>query len=245
MRKLLQSQRELRHKRASAIKKGSVALLDIGTSKIVCLVITFVNERDNHFKSLEKEGANDISFRVIGASTTKSRGIRFGEIYEMGEAERAVRTVVQRAQKMAGGLIENIFLTFSGGNPKSSILKTSINFQKKEISELDIGHVLSKINLDYFQDDKEIIHALPVNFSVDDKHGYMDPRGITGSQLAVDVHALGIKNSVIQNMVNCLSKCDLSLSGIAYAPYLSGLSSLLDDEKSLSKFDHFPLYPNL
>jgi cell division protein FtsA len=98
---------------------------------------------------------------------------------------------------------------------------------------LDIGHVLSKINLDYFQDNKEIIHALPVNFSVDDKHGYMDPRGITGSQLAVDVHALGIKNSVIQNMVNCLSKCDLSLSGIAYAPYLSGLSSLLDDEMQL------------
>ena len=61
----------------------------------------------------------------------------------------------------------------------------------------------------------------------------MDPRGITGSELAVDVHALGIKNSVIQNMVNCLNKCDLSLSGIAYAPYLAGLSSLLEDEMQL------------
>ena len=114
MRKLLQSQRELRYKRASAIKKGNVALLDIGTSKIVCLVITFLNDNEKHFKSSATESANNFSFRVIGASTTKSRGIKFGEIYEMGEAERAVRTVVQRAQKMAGCLIENIFLTFSG-----------------------------------------------------------------------------------------------------------------------------------
>ena len=233
MRKLLQSQRELRYKRASALKKGNVALLDIGTSKIVCLVITFLNDNEKHFKSSENDRVNNFSFRVIGASTTKSRGIKFGEIYEMGEAERAVRTVVQRAQKMAGCLIENIFLTFSGGNPKSSILNTSINLQKKEITELDIGHVLSKINLDNLQENREVIHALPVNFSVDNKHGYMDPRGITGSDLSVDVHALGIKNSLIQNMVNCLNKCDLSLSGIAYAPYLSGLSSLLEDEMQL------------
>ena len=123
-----------------------------------------MNDNDKHVKSFEKERVDNVSFRVIGASTTKSRGIRFGEIYEMGEAERAVRTVVQRAQKMAGCLIENIFLTFSGGNPKSSILKTSIKLQKKEITELDIGHVLSKINLDKLQENKEIIHALPVNF---------------------------------------------------------------------------------
>ena len=207
--------------------------LDIGTSKIVCLVITFLNDNQKYFKNSENERTNNFSFRVVGASTTKSRGIKFGEIYEMGEAERAVRTVVQRAQKMAGCLIENIFLTFSGGNPKSSILKTSINLQKKEITELDIGHVLSKINLDNLQENREVIHALPVNFSVDNKHGYMDPRGITGSDLSVDVHALGIKKSLIQNMVNCLNKCDLSLSGIAYAPYLSGLSSLLEDEMQL------------
>jgi cell division protein FtsA len=233
LRKLLQSQRELRQKRVAAIKRGKVALLDIGTSKIVCLVLTFVEDSKSHLLNSDQRTNSHISFRVVGASTTKSRGVRFGEIHEMEEAERAVRTVVQRAQKMAGGLIENVFLTFSGGNPKSKILKSFIDLQKKEVTESDIGHVLSKINLDHLQENKEIIHALPVNFSVDDRHGYMDPRGITGSKLAVDVHALEIQNASIQNMVNCLNKCDLSLSGIAYAPYLSGLSSLLEDEMQL------------
>ena len=57
MRKLLQSQRELRYKRASAIKKGNVALLDIGTSKIVCLVITFLNDNEKHFKRQGKSSS--------------------------------------------------------------------------------------------------------------------------------------------------------------------------------------------
>ena len=88
MRKLLQSQRQLRRKRLSAIKKGIVALIDVGSSKVMCLVISIeaVNQVNKFGNNKEKEG---MSFRVIGASTTKSRGIRYGEIYEMREAESA------------------------------------------------------------------------------------------------------------------------------------------------------------
>ena len=78
----------------------------------------------------------------------------------------------------------------------------------------------------------EIIHALPVNFSIDDKHGYMDPRGISGSKLSVDVNIVSIKSDIIKNMVSCLNKCDLSLAGIALAPYV-GQSSLLEDEMQI------------
>ena len=74
---------------------------------------------------------------------------------------------------------------------------------------------------------------MPVNFSIDDKHGYMDPRGISGANLSVDVNTVSIQSDIIKNMVSCLNKCDLSLAGIAIAPYLSGLSSLLEDEMQL------------
>ena len=47
----------------------------------------------------QKINSPGVTFRVIGASTTKSRGIRFGEIYEMREAESAIRTVIQRLRK--------------------------------------------------------------------------------------------------------------------------------------------------
>ena len=232
MRKLLQSQRQLRQKRLTAIKKGTVALIDLGSSKVMCLVLSLTDANQiNSFS--EDKSRPGVTFRVIGASTTKSRGIRFGEIYEMREAESAIRTVIQRAQKMAGCLIENVFLTFSSATQKSTLISSSIDFAQKEVSETDIGHALSNLNIVNDDQKKEIIHALPVNFSIDNKHGYMDPRGISGTNLSVDVNTISIQSDIIKNMVSCLNKCDLSLAGIAIAPYLSGLSSLLEDEMEL------------
>ena len=72
-----------------------------------------------------------------------------------------------------------------------------------------------KAKLVYDDFKREIIHALPVNFSVDGKHGYMDPRGISGAKLSVDVNIVSIQSTIIKNMVSCLNKCDLSLAGIA------------------------------
>ena len=232
MRKLLQSQRQLRQKRLTAIKKGTVALIDLGSSKVMCLVLSLTDANQiNSFS--EDKSRPGVTFRVIGASTTKSRGIRFGEIYEMREAESAIRTVIQRAQKMAGCLIENVFLTFSSATQKSTLISSSIDFAQKEVSEMDIGHALSSLNIVNDDLTREIIHALPVNFSIDNKHGYMDPRGISGTNLSVDVNTISIQSDIIKNMVSCLNKCDLSLAGIAIAPYLSGLSSLLEDEMEL------------
>ncbi len=232
MRKLLQSQRQLRLKRLAAIKKGTVALIDLGSSKVMCLVVSLTDlNQINSFSTGKLHGG--LSFRVIGASTTKSRGIRNGEIYEMREAERAIRTIIQRAQKMAGCLIENVFLTFSSGTQKSALISSSINFIQREVTKADIGHALSKLNLAHDDFEREIVHALPVNFSVDGKHGYMDPRGISGAQLSVDVNIVSIQSAIIKNMVSCLNKCDLSLAGIVLAPYGSGQSSLLEDEMQL------------
>ncbi len=232
MRKLLQSQRQLRQKRLTAIKKGTVALIDLGSSKVMCLVLSLTDANQINSFSDDKSRAG-VTFRVIGASTTKSRGIRFGEIYEMREAESAIRTVIQRAQKMAGCLIENVFLTFSSATQKSTLISSSIDFAQKEVSEMDIGHALSSLNIVNDDLTREIIHALPVNFSIDNKNGYMDPRGISGTNLSVDVNTISIQSDIIKNMVSCLNKCDLSLAGIAIAPYLSGLSSLLEDEMEL------------
>lgn len=232
MRKLLQSQRQLRQKRLTAIKKGTVALIDLGSSKVMCLVLS-LTDANQIISFSDDKPRSGVTFRVIGASTTKSRGIRFGEIYEMREAESAIRTVIQRAQKMAGCLIENVFLTFSSATQKSTLISSSIDFAQKEVSEMDIGHALSSLNIVNDDLTREIIHALPVNFSIDNKHGYMDPRGISGTNLSVDVNTISIQSDIIKNMVSCLNKCDLSLAGIAIAPYLSGLSSLLEDEMEL------------
>ena len=98
---LYQSQRTMRAMRQAALQRGVVAVLDIGTTKIACLILQF----DGYDRGGAADGVGSLAgqsdFRVIGAATTRSRGVRLGEIDSMGETERAIRTAVQAAQKMA------------------------------------------------------------------------------------------------------------------------------------------------
>ena len=79
---LYQSQRAMRNMRRAAMQRGVIAILDIGTSKIACLVLRFDGDGTVGDDSLGPM-AGQSSFRVIGAATTRSRGVRFGEISVM------------------------------------------------------------------------------------------------------------------------------------------------------------------
>ena len=82
---LYESQRAMRNMRKAAMQRGVVAVLDVGTSKIACLVLRF----DGTERLSEADGigamAGQAGFRVIGAATTRSRGVRFGEVSAMAE----------------------------------------------------------------------------------------------------------------------------------------------------------------
>src|SRR5690606_8009052 len=118
MTELYQSQRAMRNMRGAAMQRGVIAILDVGTSKISCLVLRF-----DGGETLREDGMGSLAgqsqFRVIGAATTRSRGLRFGEIDAMQEAERAIRTAVQAAQKMAGVRVDHVIACLSGANPRS------------------------------------------------------------------------------------------------------------------------------
>jgi cell division protein FtsA len=94
---LYQTQRAMRNMRRAAMQRGVIAILDIGSSKVACLILRF----DGFETQRDVDGvgpmAGQASFRVIGAATTRSRGVRFGEIAVMNETERAIRTAVQSA----------------------------------------------------------------------------------------------------------------------------------------------------
>ena len=115
---LYDTQRAMRNMRQAAIQRGVIAILDVGTSKIACLVLKFDGDEVDR-----SEGIGGLlgqsRFRVIGAATTRSRGVRFGEISAMQETERAIRTALKAAQKMAQIRVDHVIACFSGALPRS------------------------------------------------------------------------------------------------------------------------------
>ena len=168
MNELYQSQRAMRAMRNIAMQRGIIAVLDVGTSKVACLILRF--DRPSDLGSAETLGslAGQSSFRVIGASTTRSRGIRFGEIESMAETERTIRTALQAAQKMASVRVDHVIACFSGAAPRSYGVFGEVQIENEVVHAQDIGRVLAECDLPDFGENRAVLHAQPVNFTLDE-----------------------------------------------------------------------------
>ncbi|GFE63562.1 cell division protein FtsA [Litoreibacter roseus] len=228
-----QSQRAMRNKRQTAMQRGVVAVLDVGSSKIACLVLRFDGPEAFRDSDGISSLAGQSSFRVIGAATTRSRGVRFGEIDAIHETERAIRTAVQAAQKMANVRVDHVIACFSGARPRSYGLAGQVELDDGTVSDNCVARVLASCDVPDYGSDREILHAQPVNFAVDYRSGLGDPRGQAGNALSVDMHMLTVDRSPIENLLYCIKRCDLDLAGIASSSYAAGISSLVEDEQEL------------
>lgn len=230
---LYHSQRAMRNKRKAAMQRGLVAVLDVGSSKIACLILRF----DGSEQFGEADGISSLagqsSFRVIGAATTRSRGVRFGEIEAMSETERAIRTAVQAAQKMAGVRVDHVIACFAGARPRSYGLTGTVELEDGTVRDNCVARVLASCDIPDYGAEREILHAQPVNFAVDHRSGLADPRGQVGNALSVDLHMLSVDRAPIENLLYCIKRCDLELAGLASSSYAAGISSLVEDEQEL------------
>ncbi|WP_316015534.1 cell division protein FtsA [Roseobacter sp. HKCCA0434] len=231
---LFQSQRIMRDRRESALRKGLVAIVDLGSSKISCLILQ-VDPALLRAPRADGVGRLDgqAGLRVIGAATTRSRGIELGEIASMDEVERGVRTVIAGAQKMAEVRVDHVIACYSGGQPRSYGILGEAEVEHGEVSEADIGAALAAGDVPDYGAAREVIHALPVNFMLDQRSGLTDPRGLTGSRLSVDMHMMTVSQESILNLVQVMRRCDLELSGLVHSSYASGLAAMTEDELEL------------
>ncbi len=233
MSELYESQRAMRAMRKAAMQRGVIAILDLGSSKVGCLILRF----DGMEHITDPDGVTSLAgqsgFRVIGSATTRSRGIEFGEISSMVEAERAIRTALQSAQRLANVRVDHVIACFSGGAPRSYGLTGQIDVENQMVSEQDIAQVLASCDVPDYGIGREVLHAQPVNFALDHRSGLLDPRGQIGQRLSTDMHMLTVDQKVIHDLAYCVKRCDLELAGVASSPYVAGLASLVEDEQEL------------
>ena len=227
-------QRRLSKRRISAVNKGLIGLIDLGSAKVACFILRFTpdTEKKKEVGDVPSLPAN-VAFRIIGVATTRSRGIGFGEIEKIEEVQKAVRTVVQTAQKMAGVPLEDVLVSFSGGTPKSYGVVGISKVVGQRVTEIDIGNALTNSDIPEYGPFREVIHALPVNFALDDRTGLVDPRGQVGNDLTVDLHLMTVDQNLVDNVIQVIRGSHLDLAGICFSPYLAGISSLTEDELNL------------
>jgi len=212
------------HPRRSAV----IAALDIGTSKIACLI--------GRLKPLGEDarpGGRTHSVELIGFGHTRARGIKAGTVIDMARAEEAIRIAVDAAERSAKLEIASIVLSVSGGRLGSDSFSAAARLPGPSVEEGDIGRALDAASLHSVRDGRAVLHSIPVGYALDGVSGIRDPRGMLGEVLSVDLHVITADLPALKNLILCIERCHLTVESLIAAPYAAGLAVLAPDETEI------------
>ena len=199
------------------------AALDIGTSKVCCAIAKVEN------RPREKGGE---VLRLIGVGHQSSKGIKGGLVVDLEALEDAIVNAVHSAEQMAGQTISGVCVNLPASSVKSQTFESHLSISNQTVDDTHIRRLLSFGRNAQIPEDQQIIHALPISYSIDSIHGIHDPRGMVGEQLSVTIHLVTAPKAMIRNLQNCIGRC-LDVTSFVVTPYASGLSTLVEDELSL------------
>lgn len=134
---------------------------------------------------------------------------------------------------MAGTRVDHVIACFAGAEPRSYGLDAQTQLDGHVVTEDDVARVMSQCDVPDYGGGREVLHAQPVNFALDHRSGLSDPRGQLGNELSVDMHMLTVDAAAVHHVAHCIKRCDLELAGIASSAYVSGMSTLVEDEQEL------------
>ncbi len=200
-----------------AYRTGLVAVLDIGSSKTVCLI------------ARSEPGA----LKVLGAALRESRGLRAGTVVEMTAAEESIRDVVAAAENLADARIQNVLMSVNCGSPVSVTSRAVMDLNGSLVTDDVLRQLLAEGRARCQLDGHVVIQSMPTSYVVDEAVGVRDPSGMYGQRIGVAMHAVAVKPTALTNLRLAVERCHLNVAAALFAPYASGLSVLTDDEKQL------------
>ena len=207
-------------------KRGAVvAALDLGTSKISCLIAKLT---PNAAQEVLRRRTHAIE--VIGFSHTGARGMKAGNVVDLAEAEEAVRHAVDTAERAAHRQVEAVIVSQSAGRLASELFAASVDINGPAVTDSDIARVLAAGSQRSLRQGRIVLHSLPIGFAHDDARGIRDPRGMLGRRFGVDMHVVTADGAAVRNLMLAVERALLSVEAMAASPYVSGLAVLADDE---------------
>ncbi|MBC6412209.1 MAG: cell division protein FtsA, partial [Hyphomonadaceae bacterium] len=199
-------------------RQNTFAVLDIGSSKVTCLI----GEEDP-----------DFGIRLAAHGISCATGIRSGVIVDMDLAENAVRKAVEKAERGAGMAIHTVDVNVSTRSLRSNHLKVQTEFARGEIADRDLRRVMNSSLAELAQPDYAILHAIPINWSVDGEDYINRPVGMHGSRLGVNMHFVISDIGPLRNLARCVERSHLQIKSVTASPYASGLGVLTNDERDI------------
>ncbi len=199
--------------------KSVLTLLDIGTSKVCCMIVRF--------------GSDDVP-EVIGTGYAPSNGIQAGAITDLDAATDCIREALRQADTQAGRITTNVIVNISSTQLKAHHIQKEIDINDgRPITAGDVRRLVDGIIASCLAEGEEVIHSFPLGYTVDKEQNIQDPRGLYGNRLGVHMHIITLPETQARNLVAVLDRCHVAIDMKVATPYASALATVTEEEKDV------------
>lgn len=193
-------------------------------------ILTGIDIGNHAVKTVIAEfGRDTLRPQIIGFGSAPSNGLRRGVVYDMEETIRDIKESVSKAEAMAGVKINQAHVAINGLHIRNQLSRSVIVVSRadNEITRNDIDRVIEAASTINLPPNREIIHALPKSFTIDDQERVKNPLGMHGVRLEAEVLLIEALSPYIRNLAKCVNANNIEVAGFVFAP-LAVSKSVLD-----------------
>ena len=199
-------------------KKGNVLVgLDIGTTK-TCVVVGEITES---------------GIDIVGVGSHPSDGIRKGVVVNIESTVESIKRAVAAAEDVSGYSIKSVYAGIAGTHIRGQNSLGIVAVKAREIDEDDMEKAIEAAKAIAVPMDREILHALPQSFVVDEQEGIRYPVGMSGVRLEAKVHVVTSGVTSLHNIINAITRAGLDINEIVLEQLAASEAVLSSDEKDL------------
>ena len=195
--------------------------IDLGTEKCV----TLVAQLDEDTGQLQ----------IVGMSVVPARGMKRSQIINLEQVIGTLTESIDAAERMAGMSIASAYVSISGQHIGSQNSKgvVAVSSPSQEISSEDVSRVIEAARAVSLPPEKEVLHVIPRDFTVDSQTGIKDPVGMTGIRLESEAHIVTGMSTALRNLGKCVQDVGLKVDGFVYAGLAASEVTLTETEREL------------
>src|SRR5437870_663463 len=194
--------------------------LEIGTSK-VCAVVGEINAGG--------------TLNIIGIGQARSRGVRKGEITDATTVAEDVRNAIVEAEQMADVEIRSVYLGVTGGHIRGFTNRGvhPVVSADREITKEDVEDVIKNAKAINLPAENYVLHAIRQHFLVDGQDRIVDPIGMLGARVEVDMHVVHGNFNRFQNPIRLVKGLHVEVEAIVFNGLASSLALLTNEQKEM------------
>jgi cell division protein FtsA len=199
-----------------------VAALDIGSATTTALIAEVTGELPRR-----------PMLKVLGVGTARTAGFRRGVVSDIEETTRSIAQALSEAERMAGHRVETLYVGIAGEHVQTMTSQGIVAVNGDEITRADVDRANEVARAQSIPRDRELLHSIPQEYTVDKNVGVRDPVGMVGMRLETEMYLVTVGSSPANNIRKAVEKAGYKTKDLVLAPLASALATLTEDEKEL------------